>query len=319
MDPAPAFRLGSFELKERDTPVLLAFFKITCPTCQLAFPYLQRLADRGPRAFAGALASLCDVEAARLSVRRLSDADALRLIADQASAARSRATDAIEQAAISLDALADMQLMAAGAQAESLPMATVRGVPDAVAAARSLDDADRALAKSAPDTGAAIEALRRAFEADAATAPSVALGLAQVSSTGPQRRAWLEAAELLGAGASLPDDASSDRRDALGAAQLLAWAARGQGDRLALARLSGPQRQAADRLAAACGVSSEQCMQALRETDDRLHQVTVAALRARVAAALGSGHPSWSSVIDGGQASPLPEADAARPWRLVVP
>jgi peroxiredoxin len=26
-------------------PVLLAFFKISCPTCQFAFPFLQRLAD----------------------------------------------------------------------------------------------------------------------------------------------------------------------------------------------------------------------------------------------------------------------------------
>lgn len=26
-------------------PVLLAFFKIACPTCQLTFPFLQRLAD----------------------------------------------------------------------------------------------------------------------------------------------------------------------------------------------------------------------------------------------------------------------------------
>ncbi|MGA2713167.1 MAG: TlpA disulfide reductase family protein [Bryobacteraceae bacterium] len=26
-------------------PVLLAFFKISCPTCQLTFPFLQRLAD----------------------------------------------------------------------------------------------------------------------------------------------------------------------------------------------------------------------------------------------------------------------------------
>lgn len=45
-DLAPAFRLGSFELTKRDTPVLLAFFKITCPTCQLTFPYLQRLFER---------------------------------------------------------------------------------------------------------------------------------------------------------------------------------------------------------------------------------------------------------------------------------
>ncbi len=29
----------------RRGPVLLAFFKISCPTCQLAFPFLQRLTD----------------------------------------------------------------------------------------------------------------------------------------------------------------------------------------------------------------------------------------------------------------------------------
>lgn len=28
-------------------PVLLAFFKISCPTCQLTLPFLQRLADSG--------------------------------------------------------------------------------------------------------------------------------------------------------------------------------------------------------------------------------------------------------------------------------
>lgn len=40
---APLFRI----LENLTEPVLLAFFKITCPTCQLTFPYLQRLADRG--------------------------------------------------------------------------------------------------------------------------------------------------------------------------------------------------------------------------------------------------------------------------------
>lgn len=43
---APAFQLGSFSLENRSGQVLLAFFKITCPTCQLTLPYLQRLADR---------------------------------------------------------------------------------------------------------------------------------------------------------------------------------------------------------------------------------------------------------------------------------
>ena len=44
---APVFRLGSFSLENLAAPVLLAFFKINCPTCQLTFPFLQRLADRG--------------------------------------------------------------------------------------------------------------------------------------------------------------------------------------------------------------------------------------------------------------------------------
>jgi peroxiredoxin len=52
--PAPSIRLpdlnGDFwTLGEalRKGPVLLAFFKIACPTCQLTFPFLQRLADEG--------------------------------------------------------------------------------------------------------------------------------------------------------------------------------------------------------------------------------------------------------------------------------
>jgi len=34
-------------LADLTAPVLLAFFKISCPTCQMTFPFLQRLADRG--------------------------------------------------------------------------------------------------------------------------------------------------------------------------------------------------------------------------------------------------------------------------------
>jgi peroxiredoxin len=45
---APDFQLGNWRLSEalRRGPVLLAFFKISCPTCQLTFPFLQRLADQ---------------------------------------------------------------------------------------------------------------------------------------------------------------------------------------------------------------------------------------------------------------------------------
>jgi peroxiredoxin len=44
---APNFDLGGFSLANLTAPVLLAFFKIGCPTCQLTFPFLQRLSDRG--------------------------------------------------------------------------------------------------------------------------------------------------------------------------------------------------------------------------------------------------------------------------------
>jgi peroxiredoxin len=48
--PAPKFKLpdmkgGQFSLEDalKHGPVLLAFFKISCPTCQFTFPYLERL------------------------------------------------------------------------------------------------------------------------------------------------------------------------------------------------------------------------------------------------------------------------------------
>ncbi len=49
-EPAPAFALRSLDgtdvtLDElrRDGPVALAFFKVSCPTCQYTLPFLQRL------------------------------------------------------------------------------------------------------------------------------------------------------------------------------------------------------------------------------------------------------------------------------------
>jgi peroxiredoxin len=48
--PAPKFKLpdlaeGQFSLEEalKHGPVLLVFFKISCPTCQFTLPYLERL------------------------------------------------------------------------------------------------------------------------------------------------------------------------------------------------------------------------------------------------------------------------------------
>jgi thiol-disulfide isomerase/thioredoxin len=44
---APDFQLGGFHLGQAlaEGPILLVFFKIACPTCQLTMPFLKRLAD----------------------------------------------------------------------------------------------------------------------------------------------------------------------------------------------------------------------------------------------------------------------------------
>ncbi|OGQ15593.1 MAG: hypothetical protein A3B70_01315 [Deltaproteobacteria bacterium RIFCSPHIGHO2_02_FULL_40_11] len=42
---APDFKLGDFQLTEmlKKGSVLLAFYKPTCPTCQFAFPYIEKI------------------------------------------------------------------------------------------------------------------------------------------------------------------------------------------------------------------------------------------------------------------------------------
>jgi peroxiredoxin len=54
MSTAPDFTLRNLNGESRGLrsilaggPVVLAFFKIDCPTCQLTLPFLQRIADRG--------------------------------------------------------------------------------------------------------------------------------------------------------------------------------------------------------------------------------------------------------------------------------
>jgi len=52
-NPAPNFSLKSLEAKEfslakalKKGPVVLAFFKVSCPVCKFTFPFLERLHDR---------------------------------------------------------------------------------------------------------------------------------------------------------------------------------------------------------------------------------------------------------------------------------
>jgi peroxiredoxin len=49
-ETAPDFRLGDTNLDVllANGPVLLAFFKISCPVCQFTFPFLERMADKAP-------------------------------------------------------------------------------------------------------------------------------------------------------------------------------------------------------------------------------------------------------------------------------
>ncbi len=57
-DPAPALELPDAATGEsvtdpwRDGPVVLAFFKTTCPVCQMAAPKVQALAEAGVRVVA---------------------------------------------------------------------------------------------------------------------------------------------------------------------------------------------------------------------------------------------------------------------------
>lgn len=55
-EPAPTFRLDDIDTGELVTnpwqdgaPAALAFFKVTCPVCQMAAPMVQALADAGVR------------------------------------------------------------------------------------------------------------------------------------------------------------------------------------------------------------------------------------------------------------------------------
>lgn len=49
-DTAPEFRLGDTNLNTLlgNGPVVLAFFKISCPICQYTFPFLERIASTTP-------------------------------------------------------------------------------------------------------------------------------------------------------------------------------------------------------------------------------------------------------------------------------
>ncbi len=283
---------------------------------------LRRIAPEGPRGLAAALAVLCDAEAVRGSVRRSGDAGTLRLLADGASARRASAADALAQIQASIDALSEMALLWAGAPPEPAPAALVRPPADAQALVAALGPLDLPQGGAPADARAARAALAKALRADPDGASSVALGMAQLADQRADRRRWLECAAALGAGSMLPDMQAERARDALELARVLAWSRRAAVDQLGerLLRESRPRTmQAVQAFAQERGVPAGALLKVLRTPADPAWSPLLEALRARVAATLGVPGVSWSDALEGGAADPVPEADAAQPWRLALP
>ncbi|MFM7808281.1 MAG: hypothetical protein ACKPEA_10200, partial [Planctomycetota bacterium] len=284
---------------------------------------LERFAIDGPRGFAAALALLCDARAVRLSVQHASRAEDLRRLADGASAARSRAADAVQQAAISLEALAAMQLLVQGAPvpvAAPEPRAGETITEAARDAARvELERADALLAAPPVDRKRLVGALRHAISLDAAVAGEAALALAQGCDDDLARAGHLEAALMLGDGAALPPIDSLDEADGIALVQVLAWSERGQTDRLTASKLPERVRFALARFALACGSSTEDCLASLRQTGSAGCLRLGERLRAAALRALDPPAAGWLGAIAAGDSASLPEGDAAQPWRFTIP
>lgn len=284
---------------------------------------LARLAPDGPRAFAAALALLCDARAAKLSVLHAARAEDLRRLADAASAARARAGDAVQQAAISLDAIAGMHLLVGGAPVPiqgPAPRDAAAPAESARAAARvELERAEGLLAGESVERRRLAGALRHAVALDPQVAGEAALAWAQSCDDPPERARHLEAAALLGDGAALPPPDALDAEDGLALAQLLAWSDRGQVDRLAPAKLPARSRAAAARLAAASGMSLEDLLSNLRQGGSDARARLAARLRAAALHGLDRRAAGWPGAFAAGEAGPLAEGDAAQPWRFTIP
>lgn len=284
---------------------------------------LERFASDGPRGFAAAVALLCDARAVRLSVQHASRAEDLRRLADGASAARARTVDALQQAAISLDTLAAMQLLVQGAP---VPVSDPdRRAGEAIteaaqAAARAeLERADALLAAGDVDRKRLAGALRHAIALDPSVAGQAALALAQGGDDDRERAGHLEAALMLGDGAASPPIESLDAADGIALAQVLAWSERGQIDRLTSSKLPERVRYALARFALACGSTTDDCLASLRQTGSEGCLRLGERLRAAALRALDPRSAGWLGAIAAGDSGALPEGDAAQPWRFTIP
>jgi hypothetical protein len=274
---------------------------------------LKRLAPTGPRALAGAWAVISDLEAARLAVQRAGEHAAIAGFASAISADRARASDAIEQAGLSLDALCRIRLAALGA-----PLPAHAGGA-AVVVAGSADDAlaqaEAERSRDGSDSRQARARLAQAIGQDGSLAVSAALLLAERSSDARARRAWIEQAQALGA--SIHASSGTSTQATLALAQLLVAAERGQLDRLVAPKRGSPGLTELERFASAQGVSVDTLLLSLRTSTDPSREPRIDSLREWVLHALDPAARPWLGALSGGDAHAMPEADALQPARLL--
>ncbi len=275
---------------------------------------LERLAPAGPRGFAGALAVIADLEAARLSVQQPRAFETVRGFLVELSRARARSDDAIVQAGLSLDAIARVRLAALGAPLEAQTAPADRGV-DGSAGAAALARAESLDAAKGSADPRRLELLSRAVAADPSLAVSAALLLAQDASVPAMQEAWIERAQALGAAVEAPIGMS--RASALALAQLLSAAERGQLDRVLAPKPGAAGRAELERFAQAQGVTLEALLTALRTAADPTRLARIDSLREMVLHALRPSARPWLGSLASGRATPVPEADEAQPARLL--
>lgn len=275
---------------------------------------LQRLAPEGPRAFAGAVAVISDLEAARLAVQRASEQAVIERFIAGVSADRARAADAIEQAGISLVALGQLRLASLGAP---LPSKAAGGSirPSAKSDSDGLARVEARIAGDGPDSPAARQAMVQLLAQDDSLAGSAALLLAKGSSDPQTRRVWIEQAQALGMIA--PGEPGPSRQATLALAQLLSAAERGQLDRVIAPRRGSPGQAELERFARAQGVPVESLLISLRTSTDPAREPRLDSLREWVLHALDPGARPWLGALSGGDAHRMPEADAAQRARMI--
>ena len=263
---------------------------------------LQRMAWCGPRGFAAATAVLCDLQAVTMASQHLQQAHVLRLLADQAAMRRSRASSALEQSRISLQAIAHMQLVCAGAPVGTLPTTADASPYDRAGAMQRLAEADVLLAEKDLDVPRLQVVLEQASQEDPSLVGSVDLARARMSSANA-RAPSLEAAQIDGAGAML---AAPDRvADGLALASILAR--RGQSDRLDAQRGNEQVAHALEAFAAAQELSSAEVLKRLRSGDAAEREAMRERMEAAVVQQLDPEAAPWLSAIVARMDARVPE------------